>query len=385
MIYELEKIDFYKVDHIFEEQDNHPIIQGVIRGNNRGRIYVDDLYHPKTALIWAINEMYYLGGQADNENFNNFLEELLFNKIAPEAIKIGDSCFQLEVFQKGEWEEFLESLLSSRLLKIYYRRAFAFNKDKYLKGICQSTLSVPEGYTLRRIDRELLETEGRKVLQEKILQHWYSIEDFLNLGIGYCIVHNNEVVNYSISAYSYEKNLEIGICTFGVRHRNKGLATITSRALIEACVSKGITPHWTTESFRHASSAVAEKLGFEDMVEFPCYLIFYKEQDNLIFSGYYELKRNKNITAGEKYFEKAISLGDLEPWHYFYMACGYAEAGLSYSAVNYLNAAVSRGWQDVGDVVFDNDLKSLHCLLEWNQIINKLEKNLGYSIQVLKN
>lgn len=379
MIYELPHEDYSKVKKIFAEQKNHPVINGVIQRNNRGKIYVDNLTDPHTALIWAVNEMFYLGGSPDNDNFNTSLNSFLFDTIAPEALELGDSFFQLEVFPKGQWENKLENLLRDKLPKIYHRWSFTFNKESYMSSAGHN-YRLPEGYQLKKIDKNLLIDEADKVLTNKILAHWYSVEEFLQKGAGYCVMQDDKVITLCLSVYASTENMEIGIHTFGRRHRGKGLATTAAKALIDYCISVGITPHWTTENFRFASRAVALRLGFENQVEFPCYLILYNEVDNLIFSAYFALKYKKAISLGEGYFEKAKSLGTLAPWHYFYMACGYAEAGLTYSAVKYLDTAISKGWTDVDDVIFDNDLKSLHGSREWQSLMEKLEGKLGYQI-----
>ena len=57
MIYRLERNEYDKVLPLFNNFPNHPVILGVIEGNNPGRIWVDDRANPKRTLLWAMFEV----------------------------------------------------------------------------------------------------------------------------------------------------------------------------------------------------------------------------------------------------------------------------------------------------------------------------------------
>ncbi|HTG68227.1 MAG TPA: hypothetical protein VL921_03130 [Candidatus Udaeobacter sp.] len=63
MIHELQTIESYKRIKPLLKGDSIPVvINGVIDGNNLGKVFVDDTESPTTAFVWAKNEMFYLIG-----------------------------------------------------------------------------------------------------------------------------------------------------------------------------------------------------------------------------------------------------------------------------------------------------------------------------------
>lgn len=55
MIYELvkENGEFGHISSLVADYKNHPIVNGVVYGENKGHIYIDDANNPSCALIWA--------------------------------------------------------------------------------------------------------------------------------------------------------------------------------------------------------------------------------------------------------------------------------------------------------------------------------------------
>ncbi|OPJ64374.1 GNAT acetyltransferase [Clostridium oryzae] len=86
-----------------------------------------------------------------------------------------------------------------------------------------------------------------------------SLEEFLEHGIGYVIVHNGEIIS-GASSYSYcEGSIEITIGT-KKEFRRKGLALAVASKLIVECMERNIYPAWDAANLE--SVALAEKLGY---------------------------------------------------------------------------------------------------------------------------
>lgn len=371
MIYELPVQQYDRITDIFREQTNHPIIWGIINGNNQGKVYVDDTEKPKTALIWAKFEIFILGGDKENESFNRSLESFIRERIAPESLQIGDIAFQLEFAGANTGEGTVIDRLKSYLPKAYGRCAFTFNEARY-RELGKWHDQIPFGYSVEKITPELMERDKEGVIREELENFWVSPEIFFEKGIGYCTMQGDKAVSSCLSVYASEGNIEIGINTYDRKHRNKGLATLAARAVLEECLQRGITPHWKTEHFRYASIRLANKLGFENRRDYMAYYFFYREQDNLVSSAYYQLKEFGDVVTANDYVRRAKGMGELEDWHCFLIACGFAVSKDTTTALSYLERAIDKGWSDTSDVKFENDLKNLHGLKEWEILTKKL-------------
>ncbi|MBS4175009.1 GNAT family N-acetyltransferase [Bacillus sp. FJAT-49736] len=269
MIYELSYEDFNKVKRIFQNEQYHPVINGVINGMNRGRIFVNNIENPTAVLVWAINEMFYLAGDSQDIIFQHSLEKYIIDIIIPAAIQLGEDYFNLELYPHNEWAPVLPSIFKKTNLQQGERVPFTFHKDQFHKLSLRKT--APSGYSLRKIDLSVIQKDLSNIIKNEILKFWDSLQSFLDNGIGYCVLNNNEVIGTCISVFVSENEYEIGINTYQTEHRGKGLATLMAASFIQDCIAIGGNPHWTTESFRRDSIAIAEKLGFEKLEHYPVY------------------------------------------------------------------------------------------------------------------
>lgn len=272
MIVELAKKDYANIRPLLKNYnlETHPVINGVIDGNNLGRIFVDDYEEAKSVLIWAKMEMFYLIGEADNETFNSNIELFIVNKIKPEALTIGDTDFNLEAYPVEKWEPILEKKFR---IAFYngYRVPFIFKENLFL-NYANRPKEYHAGYELHPLNYEIISLDNEGIIQNEILKFWESLNQFYLKGIGYCVINNNQVIGTCISVFVASNEYEIGINTYSTQHRGKGLATRMAREFIQECLARGGTPHWTTEDFRKDSIAIAEKMGF---IQQPHYKVNY--------------------------------------------------------------------------------------------------------------
>jgi RimJ/RimL family protein N-acetyltransferase len=250
--------------------EDHPVINGVIDGNNRGRIFVDDDVKPTVALVWAKMEMIYFIGDYKNKDFNRNLELFILNIIKPEALEIGDTDFNLELYPFIGWDLFVKKNFRV-LLNVGLRVPFIFDKDLFLEYL-QKPIKIYPGYEIHRIDQKIIDLDQEKIIQNEILKFWESLDSFFHKGFGYCVMKDNLVIGSCISVFVSGNEFEIGINTYGKEHRGKGLASRVAREFIRECIEMEGNPHWTTEIFRKDSIAIAKKLGF---IELPSYKVYY--------------------------------------------------------------------------------------------------------------
>ncbi|MBR5683342.1 MAG: GNAT family N-acetyltransferase [Ruminococcus sp.] len=118
-------------------------------------------------------------------------------------------------------------------------------------------LHIPEGFSLRSIDRELFDSITGAVPPSL---YWDSFGQFSRNGLGVCIMHGNEAAAWAFSSAVSSKEADIGIETAEAFQR-RGLAYAAAAALIREILPSR-RPTWTCQRSNHGSSRTAEKLGF---------------------------------------------------------------------------------------------------------------------------
>ena len=90
---------------------------------------------------------------------------------------------------------------------------------------------------------------------------WRDASEFLNHGMGYCVMHQKEAVSWAFSAAVSRDEIDIGIETVSdFRHMGLGLAA--AEKMIQFCFEQHTRPVWSCDANNIASQKIAEKLGF---------------------------------------------------------------------------------------------------------------------------
>lgn len=376
LIYRLDETQFGKVREIFKDQKDHAVINAIIYRNNPGNIYVDNLDEPRTVLIWAKNEICFLAGAYDNEDFNNSLDKLISESLAPEAMEIDDTYFQVQAIPEDKWNPILEAKLAHRLPKKYYRWAFAFESDRY-KTLESWRDKIPEGYSIRKIDKSILDIDRDNIVKKEVGKFWASFNDFLSKGVGFCALHGRRVVSTCISAFVSGNKFEISINTYSLKYRKKGLATILARVFIDYCIENNKLPCWGTETFRHPSIRIAEKCGFKKLNTYSFYSLGYDELDNLILSVDYYLTKNENIPLAEEMFKKLLEKGEPSELDFYILGSDWAKVGDKGKAFFCIEKAIEKGYRNIENISNNENLEILHNTEKWNAILKKLGSNVN--------
>lgn len=247
-------------------------IDAVIAGNSPGRIWVDNHNKPTVALLWDTYHCYYLGGTANNDQFNVDLKELLFDEIIPVVIEKNREIYKVEYSYK-EWEPILEKILETKFPVKVARKFFIL--DTLLTRQWKEIL--PSNFKVRKIDKNLFESDIRYIerIRDEINECWYSVDDFLARGFGFCLIYSSkemeEVQGWCTGEYFSEGKCGIGIETFQ-GYRRRGFATAMASAFVEHSLSINIQPYWDASADNHASVRVAEKVGFKQIQDY--YVLF---------------------------------------------------------------------------------------------------------------
>ena len=277
-------------------------------GDIRGRIFVDNQASPRSALVWAEHEIFFLIGDPFNRSFVKALPKLIKEQIMPASFCHMANLFSVNDFRK--WLAQIESYLDEFIPKYYDRISFTF-KPHSNQQLPDWRKRVPRYYRVQKIDAELLADPDAEVVHNVVHRYWRSEELFLKHGIGYVVRKGKKVISCCLSTFASETDIEVGIQTFQPKDRKRGLATLAARALLDECIRQQRTPHWKTESFRLASIRLAQKVGFADKTVYRAYYFFYDPLDNLVFSAYHRLKEMGDMAEAAMYIDQAKSYGTI--------------------------------------------------------------------------
>ena len=257
---ELRKSEFDSVTPVFEPLQYHLAISALIDGYIPGRIWVDDNKNIETAVIWDTRYSYYLSGNEDNYEFNMDFDDLLAKMIAPEALKRNIDMYF--IICPPYWEK---KILNNEVLVDWFPKRIPRCYYTFRKKVTAGKDSIPPGFALNRVDKNLLESTLVNIdtLIDEVKDIIASVDEFIQRGFaGYCLVHENEVVSWCLS-FMYKSSCEYTVQTVK-EYQKRGFGTITTAALIDSCLSSGVTSlGWHCGQENVASMRLAEKVGFE--------------------------------------------------------------------------------------------------------------------------
>lgn len=272
MLVQLQPDQYSSVYSIFETLSFNIEILSILKGNTRGQVFVDDLAHPCCALAWDRLATLFVAGIRESEPddvtgpFAAALRAWTCGIVLPQAQRWGipDLTF---VHNSPSWQAHLSALFSDYEVDTGRRYHYIHT------GSFQPTVTLPSGYTLQAIDAALLEREdmpGMGWLREWILSFWFTPEAFLERGLGYVILASRDqncsnqeaIVSLCISVFVSGTAHEFGTATQDPYQR-QGLSTAVTRACVNACHTRNLSPIWQCWVENAASVAVARKTGFE--------------------------------------------------------------------------------------------------------------------------
>lgn len=193
---------------------------------------------------------------------------------AIELVKNIQTDFQepcmLIIPQNQNWGNLIENIYKNKFKKVkryaIKKEQDCFNKDK-LQGFVDS---LPPDFQITKIDKNLYHKTQEINCFKNLCWQFLSAEDYISRGLGFCILHEDEVVCGASSCYIYDGGIEIEIDT-KKKYRRLGLATACAAKLIIECLDNNLYPSWDAEN--KESVLLAEKLGYHFDKEYDGYKI----------------------------------------------------------------------------------------------------------------
>jgi hypothetical protein len=265
-MFELIKKENYPVLKKFINQYKYKVsVNSILDGNTKGKVFADSQTNPTIAFIFNDNNLVSIFGQIkDIDKFNKDFKKAIDEFIVPVLrLKGEDMGLLISFFNEKYWEPLYDKVIEEKYLLKCSRWIGEFDEDHYSKFKSRFPKTLPEGYKLCKINKEILEADENKALKDQVFESWENIDTYLKKGFGYCILKNLKVVS---SAYSGDvsDNLyyEIWIDTYDDNERNKGYSTQCAIAYIDHCLENKYIPHWATDYDNIASQKLATKIGY---------------------------------------------------------------------------------------------------------------------------
>ena len=253
----LNEDDFDKVNGLLTKGKVIPTFAySVLNHYIRGAVYADSST-PKTVLIGTDSGVYFVVGEVNNQDFNDFLLKLYDQR---KKINARFTLFS----SNGNWDCVIESQFKDKLRQMS-RYAFHYDGKKRLDN-----KELAKEYSLRRINEELL-VNSSEFNEDYYKEYWGTVSNFCKNGFGYCILHNGEVVSECTSIFSSLHYSEMDIATHK-EYRGKGLASIIAIAFVDHCLENNKIPRWDCDIDNKSSIKLAGKLGFVNPVQYNIYL-----------------------------------------------------------------------------------------------------------------
>jgi RimJ/RimL family protein N-acetyltransferase len=374
VLQELEPDEYGKIRPLLQGQFAHSLsIYAVIEGNNPGRVFVDRVDQPRVAFVVTGEAAVLVGDHGDPaslEALRRFFKESVFTG----QMQFMDESMDL-VVHPATWEARLPELIPTHEIEKLTCYHYLCNKVEFAWRA-----RIPKGYTVHPIDQALLENPDIVIPNEilawpGIEENWGTIGNFVAKGVGFCVLHQSQVVSRCAADCVVGDQIEIGIIT-APDHRRQGLATIAAAATVEHCLSRGFnTVGWYCDADNVGSQRTAERVGFERAGEYTYYYYMIDEIDHLAELGWYHYKREE-YDRTTHYYERVFALRGDNPHYYHHLAAAaWAAQGNHELAFKHLHAAVDRGWAWPERTKRVDELQGLQADPEWEVVLARMEEN----------
>jgi RimJ/RimL family protein N-acetyltransferase len=261
MVIELKQDEFPRVLALYRSAGlRFPLISAVIQKTQHGQVFVDQPETPNSAMVVTRFGFTFFLGSSRREGFNEGIAELFAgqDRLTP--------TYLLWYSPPANWQARLDSA-GLDFVKRRERVRFDFRMEQ---ATWLSEPLVPEpGLGFENLTAALL-PKIEKFGVQLDSRFWSSAEDFVENGLGVCLMKEDEVVSLCYAATVVDGLAEVDVVT-DPEFRGRGLASVTTRRFIKECVDRGIEPTWDCFTYNVGSMKLASKLGFRPARNYQFY------------------------------------------------------------------------------------------------------------------
>jgi RimJ/RimL family protein N-acetyltransferase len=374
MFKELKQNEFGRVLPLFRELGYCLALRATIESNNPGRIFVDNVDNPRIALALTVGG-YLLAGDYSNPETNEDLRSFLAEQIFTGQVHVKSSRSMFLTLHPEAWETKLPELFPTHDIIKRKRYHYVCNRVKF-----DWRNNIPEGYTVRRVDRALLD-DSRIVFPNAIRtrmnidEQWGTVGNFLEEGVSFFVLRGYDVVSWCTPECAANRQIEVGIITHP-EHRRQGLAAVSVAATADYCLDHGFSAvGWHCNELNVGSWKTAEKVGFDRDREYAEFFYTYDLVQHLEELAWYNFRR-KDYEKSVHYFDQFFRQQE-EPSNDTYHVAAEAWAALKNKdkTLTYLRAAAEHGWKYPDYTKRVEAFSVVHDTSEWKTILARMAKN----------
>jgi RimJ/RimL family protein N-acetyltransferase len=368
-MHELEQAQFEKTRSLFMPLTHHLSIESILAGSSPGRVFVDDVKKPRTAVAWFKRRLF-LAGNRTNETINVALNRLFTNVYYPEMIAagLGQSAFTM-VYTPG-WDRVMDVVLAGKNPLRGQRHCYRLDPSK-----TDWKVRLPREFKLRWVDAALLADSTLTNLDyvtNEMVSERASVEDFLEKSFGTCVVKDNEIVGWCMTEYNTENRCELGIATADEFQR-QGLATTGASATMREAARRGYTEiGWVCDVDNKPSMILAQKLGFSLLRADDTYFAFFDPMLNQGVNGNMQLQQ-QNYQEAVIWYERAAAYPNPPIWLLWNTAVAWANLNNSGKTFSYLNQLVDSGFDDYQFLQVSEHFRAYHRTKEWRALLARFD------------
>ena len=247
--YPLTRANRLRVAQVFANVPHVDISIECVLEDQMGKVFVDSTENPHYFLIEQDSFFCYLAGDFSTDAGRTFLSKLPRGRF----LMAGSQGWDVvqDVYGDGIMPIPRHHYSSDTLAR------------EHLQTLAQNNPNTPN---IKRIDPALI-SKGIPFLE---IGAFESQKDFLERGVGFIVMQNEQSIGVAYSSLVASNALEVSIVV-DEAHRRKGIATALSCQLLLWCLERSIAPHW--DAANDESCALAEKLGYSDKQAYTAYFL----------------------------------------------------------------------------------------------------------------
>ncbi len=293
----------------------HVAVVAALEGVTDAELWVDDRTAPTIALLSA-GDGYFLAGTPDRRRFS-----ALKRRIPAWAY----------LFAEEPWTDLLGEVWANPFARPHPRVRMGLASGS---SPLPATPPLPDGFSLRRISRSLLDTVPGAADALDGIGQWRSKKRFLDEGVGFCVLHDGKVVSHCLSDSVAASRCELGVGT-EPDYRRLGLGRAAAAAAVAECLRRGIADiEWHSHASNRGSLAVARQIGLVELDRHVAY------SGSLPAENVGDLDRDTCLDWARHVEAAAETIG----WYNFHAAGAWALLGDRTRDIASLERLVDGGW-----------------------------------------
>lgn len=224
----------------------------ILNGSNKGKVWVDSLEKPSFAIVWGEHlEGFQLMGKPLDPQYHKDLRVFFESELKPFLEDRGKEEFEYA----ADTEELLKMMNN-----VFYDKNIEWGWQYNYKVVEYKTITLKneDMCSVVSIDADFFNSGYSNVLYvlDEINKAWSNVDSYLDKGIGFAVIKDNEIASKIISIASYEVNHVLGVDTLP-SYRRLGYATLLLRKVLNDASEKGYKILWDCDEFNEASKKTA--------------------------------------------------------------------------------------------------------------------------------